>query len=47
VEQLNICVIGAGDLGTVHTEHWKKLPGAEVVAICDIDEIARRWTILA
>jgi len=38
VEQLNICVIGAGDLGTVHTEHWKKLPGAEVVAICDIDE---------
>jgi len=38
VEQLNICVIGAGDLGTVHTEQWQKVPGAEVVAICDIDE---------
>ena len=38
MEQLNVCVIGAGDLGTVHTGQWQKLPGAEVLAICDIDE---------
>ena len=38
MERLNICVIGAGDLGTVHTEQWQKLPGAEVLAICDMDK---------
>ena len=38
MEQLNICVVGAGDLGTVHTEQWQALPGAEVLAICDRDE---------
>jgi len=38
MEQLNVCIIGAGDLGTVHTEQWQALPGVEVVAICDIDE---------
>ena len=38
MEQLNACVVGGGDLGTVHTEQWQKLPGAEVVAICEIDE---------
>jgi len=38
MEELSICVIGAGDLGTVHAEQWQKLPGAEVVAICDMDK---------
>ncbi len=38
MEQLKVCVIGAGDLGTVHAEQWQKVPAAQVVAICDIDK---------
>jgi len=38
MQDLNVCVIGAGDLGTTHTEQWQKVSGAEVVAICDTDE---------
>ncbi len=38
MQELNICVVGAGKLGTQHAAQWQKLPGAEVVAICDMNK---------
>jgi len=38
MQKLNVCVIGAGDLGKVHAAQWQKVPGVEVVAICDTDK---------
>ncbi len=38
MQQLNVCVIGAGALGTRHAECWQKVPDVEVVAVCDANE---------
>jgi len=38
MQELNICVVGAGDLGTQHAAQWQKVPGATIMAICDIDQ---------
>ena len=34
--KLGVCVVGCGDMGTRHTEHWDTLPEARVVAVVDI-----------
>jgi predicted dehydrogenase len=34
---LRVGVIGAGRMGRNHVETWERLPGAEVVAVCDPD----------
>ena len=44
-QQLNVCVVGCGALGTVHAEAWQRLPNAKVVAVVDIIEV--RAKILA
>ena len=36
MQRLNVCVIGAGDLGTQHIQAWQRVPDAEVVAVCDL-----------
>ena len=42
-QQINIGVIGAGRIGTLHAEHLVfRVPGANVVAVSDIDEEAAR-----
>lgn len=40
---LRVAVIGAGGMGTRHTNCWRRLPGAQVVAIADVQpEKAKR-----
>ena len=34
--KLGVCVVGCGDMGTVHAERWTRLQTAEVVAVVDI-----------
>jgi len=34
---MNVCVVGAGDLGTAHAHSWRDHAGARVVAIADVD----------
>lgn len=38
MQHLNVCVVGAGDMGTQHIKGWQKVPDVEVVAVCDTDE---------
>ncbi len=38
MSRLGICVLGAGDMGRTHLGAWKSVPGAELVAVADIDE---------
>ncbi len=38
MQNLNVCVIGAGALGTKHTAAWQEVADVEVVAVCDTDE---------
>jgi len=38
MDRLGICVLGAGDMGRTHLGVWKSVPGAELVAVCDIDQ---------
>ena len=35
---LKIAVIGAGKLGTKHAEVYSKIPGVELVGVCDLIE---------
>lgn len=42
---LRICVVGAGDLGSVHARHWANVPEAQVVAV--VDKQAERASRLA
>lgn len=37
-ERLGICVVGAGALGTRHTDCWQQVSEAEVIAVADIDK---------
>lgn len=32
-----ITIIGSGDMGRTHAAAWRKIPGAEIVAVCDAD----------
>lgn len=34
-DELRVCVIGCGDMGTRHAERWNNSPGCRVVAVCD------------
>lgn len=36
--ELGICVIGAGALGTVHAENWRKVPDVTLISVADPDE---------
>ncbi|MBN1261474.1 MAG: Gfo/Idh/MocA family oxidoreductase [Anaerolineae bacterium] len=36
--KLGVCVVGCGDLGTVHALRWQRLAEAEVVAVVDVDQ---------
>ncbi|MFQ5811542.1 MAG: Gfo/Idh/MocA family protein, partial [Armatimonadota bacterium] len=38
MSRLGICVLGAGDMGRTHLGAWQTVPGAEPVAVADIDE---------
>jgi predicted dehydrogenase len=37
-DSLRVAVIGCGYFATNHLNAWKKLPGVEIVAVCDLDE---------
>ncbi len=37
-KKLRIGIVGIGNIATVHLEAYKKVPQAEIVAACDIDE---------
>ncbi len=37
-EEVNLGVIGTGQIGTRHLERYGNVPGARVVAVCDLDE---------
>jgi predicted dehydrogenase len=37
METIRIGILGAGFISRVHTESFKKVPGVEIVAICDQD----------
>ncbi|MGH8617180.1 MAG: Gfo/Idh/MocA family protein [Burkholderiales bacterium] len=39
---LRVGLIGAGDISRFHLLAWKKLPGVEVVAVCDLDPARAR-----
>jgi len=44
VDDLRIAVIGAGATAQViHIPIWKKLPGVQLIAICDINKAKARW----
>ena len=36
--ELGVCVVGAGDMGSVHARAWTNVPGARVLAVCDVCE---------
>jgi len=38
VEKVRVGIIGFGSIGKFHIERFKKLPNAEVIAVCDIDK---------
>jgi predicted dehydrogenase len=38
--KVRVGVIGCGSIGVYHIASYKKVPNAEVVALCDIDEVA-------
>ena len=38
MQQLGICVIGAGDLGRRHSDCWRQVEGTELIATVDIQE---------
>lgn len=40
VEKIRIGLIGAGIIGKVHLDNYQQLDGAEVVAACDLNELA-------
>ena len=35
-------VLGAGYFSDFHLEAWKRLPGVEIVCVCDLDEAKAR-----
>jgi predicted dehydrogenase len=35
--RLNVAVIGVGHLGRIHARLWKRIPGAELVGVYDVD----------
>ena len=37
MKTLNIAIVGFGFMGRTHYGAWKKIPGAKVVAICDVN----------
>jgi predicted dehydrogenase len=37
-DKIRVGVVGAGAIGTVHVNSWKQVPGAEVVALSEINE---------
>ena len=38
MEQLGVCVIGAGDMGRQHSRCWSQTEGIRMVAVADVDE---------
>lgn len=49
-DRVRIGVIGVGLIGKSHVEHYAAIPGAEVVAVADLDEaearrVAERWHV--
>ena len=41
IQMLRSAVIGLGDIGPVHVKAIKGLPGAQLAAVCDIDQALR------
>ena len=41
-ERLRGVVVGAGYFSAFHLDAWGRLPGAEIVAVCDVDEMRAR-----
>ena len=37
MDELGVCIIGAGEMGRLHARAWTGVPGAAVVAVCDAD----------
>lgn len=35
MSRLGVCVIGAGDMGTVHARSWRSVPGVRLAAVAD------------
>ena len=44
MKKLRIGMIGAGNIANMHIDSYKKVPAAEVVALCDIDEARLKKT---
>ena len=42
MKQVRVGVVGAGMWGTVHVRAYAQHAGAEVVAVCDLDEARAR-----
>lgn len=42
MERIRIGIIGAGIIGKTHMEQYSEIPGADMIAVCDINESAAR-----
>jgi predicted dehydrogenase len=40
--EVNIGIIGAGIIGRSHMQHYQNIPGAKIIAVCDINEEAAK-----
>jgi predicted dehydrogenase len=50
MKNINIGIVGCGYAGKVHSENWRRVKGARIVALCDTDEqraadAAKDWNI--
>ncbi|MGO4547302.1 Gfo/Idh/MocA family protein [Paenibacillus sp. 2TAB23] len=39
MDHIRIAIIGVGQIGKMHIEKYKGIPGAELVAVCDVNEL--------
>jgi predicted dehydrogenase len=42
-DRIGLAVIGVGRMGRLHAANAASLPGARLVAVCDVDPAAREW----
>ncbi|MEC0093921.1 Gfo/Idh/MocA family protein [Paenibacillus macquariensis] len=39
METVKIGIIGVGQIGKMHIEQYQSIPGAEIIAVCDVNEV--------
>jgi predicted dehydrogenase len=39
-DRVNVAVVGLGGRGRAHMNEWAKVPGAQITALCDVDQAA-------